>query len=118
MAPATASSDPARWTKKDGHWELEVTDKVHLKDLLLLDDPKPDTGDRWGGWVYDAKAHALAIQDGSKAFTVPLSDIHTAHDMVIALSVVAGKGWIPVGAIGDFVRALDSILDLWKVAST
>jgi len=112
-----------KWVVKDGHPEWESATKdgeaSNLHDLPeYMNKPAPRTGHRWGGWIYEAVTRTLRHDDGVNRYSgVELCHMANAKEFVNWLESVNGKGeWVTGLVLGDFVKAVDYIIGLDRVA--
>jgi hypothetical protein len=73
--------------------------------------PKPKIGYWWGNWKFGK--YDLTMKHNQYCYCVPLTDMDTPENILSwILHLVGNKIWITEQDIGNFVQAIDDILNL------
>jgi hypothetical protein len=108
------------WTKNSGHWRWEEADggAADFGDTIheMLGKPSPQTGDRWGRWVYNTEGNALHFDPATNNYPVRLDTIGSAEDLVNWIAQLQEKTWMSPADFGDFLEAVDDFVGLRKLA--
>jgi hypothetical protein len=115
-----SNEDSMTWTKKSGHWKWEEADggSVDFSDTIteMLERPFPQTGDRWGKWIYSIEGNVLYFDPATNNYPVRLDTIRTAEDLADWLAQLQEKTWMSPADFGDFLEAVDDFIGLRKLA--
>lgn len=96
-----------KWVKKDGHWQYEEPEgAVSAADLADLAEPKAESGDFWGDWVYHAKNQTLTYKPKSISYEVRLDELKKARNVIDWVNQLHEKTWMDSKGLGDFIYAL------------
>lgn len=81
-----------------------------------VDAPKPEHGDTWGWWKYDAERKVLTLQRKSGHwYEINLESCRTKAEVIDWLIQLKDKTWMTSANLGNLVMALDDILKLRKL---
>ena len=70
-------------------------------------------GQQWGPWTYDAELQTLTISLDGMHYEIPVDEIKAdPTELPDWLNQLADKNWMNVGYMGQFVYALNDIIEL------
>ena len=86
-------------------------DKIFWQNI-----PKPEHGDTWGWWKYDAERKVLILERKSGHwYEVNLEFCRTKTEAINWLLQLKDKTWITSTNLGNLIMALDDVLNLRKL---
>jgi len=95
--------------KRKNHPDRYGDDQI----IFQLDYPKPEHGDTWGWWKYDAKRKVLILERKSGHwYEISLELCRTRAGVINWLIQLKDKTWMTSANLGNLVMALDDILKL------
>jgi hypothetical protein len=93
------------------HLEREgvTTLAVDVTTFLAWKAPKPESGDTWGNWRYNAKL--LTLTHVAEHYEIRLDECSTSAQMLDWIFQLATKTWMTSEDIGDLIHALKDIIN-------
>ena len=96
------------------HWHAvpHVGSIITMGDLATgaLTEPKPEHGDRWGIWEFDAGRLLLVAGADQGGYEIPLSEMATSARTLDWIFQIAAKKWARPEDLGNLVQALSDLL--------
>jgi len=91
---------------------------ISLAELSSWEYPRPQHGDSWGPWRYDAKFGSLDYINPEYGYTVnnpysvKLNEIETGADLLDWLNQINGKRWGDFITLGALYTAISDLLEV------
>lgn len=87
------------------------------KELMEMYPPvKLSHGDRWGNWAYNARTLVIENESCPGGYEIDLERCTTAGEVLNWIVHMSCKRWMEDKELGDLVKALHDILDLYRLS--
>src|SRR4051794_26104992 len=86
----------------------DTGDAYSYHTLMTWSAPRPEHGDNWGNWIYDAET--LVLRHKTRHYEMDLEQCATSGQTLDRIFQICGKSWATAEDLGHLIQALDDLL--------